>query len=87
MHLSSIVIGVKNLEVSRAFYEQVFGIEFEEFRPPFACFMLDGIEFDIEEDSPERSSGRAAKYIGRATGLAFKVEHMGQVLDCVEKLG
>ena len=41
---SSILIGVHDLNKAKRFYETLFEITFEEFRPPFASFIMNGLE-------------------------------------------
>lgn len=78
------VIGVKSLIQSRSFYEQVLGITFAEFRPPFASFFLDGVEFNIEENSEHRDVSWAKNYIGGRKGITFSVKNIAQFLSNAE---
>ncbi len=82
--ISSVVIGVKSLNQSRSFYEHVLGITFSEFRPPFASFFLDGLEFNIEENSEHRDPSWAKNYIGGRKGIAFAVSDIEQFLANVK---
>jgi hypothetical protein len=50
----SILIGVHSLEASRPIYENIFGMKFIDFRPPYALAYLNDIEFNIEEDASYR---------------------------------
>lgn len=84
LKISSIVIGVKSLNQSRSFYEHVLGISFSEFRPPFASFFLDGIEFNIEENSEHRDSSWVKNYIGGRKAIAFAVNDIEQFLANVK---
>lgn len=83
--ISSLVIGVKSLEHSRSFYENILGVTFTEFRPPFASFEIDNVEFNIEENSPERDSSWTKNYIGGRKGIGFVVENLKGFLLNAEK--
>lgn len=85
--ISSIVIGVSDLKRARPFYEHVLGMVFEEFRPPFASALLDGVEFNIEENSSDRSSDWGTNYIGGRKPIGFKVEDMDAFLDAAKVYG
>lgn len=50
--VSSVLIGVSDLHKARPFYEAIFGMTFDEFRPPFASARLGTLEFTIEENAP-----------------------------------
>jgi hypothetical protein len=52
------------LNKARPFYETVFGMKFDEFRPPFASATLGSIEFNIEENATYRSPDWPKLYIG-----------------------
>lgn len=81
------MIGVNDLNKARPFYEQVFGFEFQEFRPPFASANLGDIEFNIEENADYRSPGWANNYIGGRKHISFEVDNLEQFLVKVESLG
>lgn len=83
--ISSIVIGVKSLEQAILFYTQVLGVTFNEFRPPFASFEIDNVEFNLEENSPERDIAWAKNYIGGRKGICFVVEDLKSFLLNAEK--
>ncbi len=85
--LNSVLIGVRDIKKSVKFYESVFGVTFSEIRPPFSCFTFGGIEFNVEEISPERSENWEEKYIGTAKSIAFEVEDMDSFLKNVEQAG
>ena len=85
--VSSIVIGVSSLEQSRSFYESVLGMQFSEFRPPFANATLGGIEFNIEEDAEYRSREWAQKYIGGRTRIGFETDDLDRFLDSAAQRG
>ncbi len=84
---SNILIGVRDLQKAKPFYEELLGVEFAEFRPPFASFYLDGIEFNLEEDAPERDERWAEMYIGGRKPFALKVDGLREFLKQVEANG
>ena len=69
------------IEKSKVFYENVLGVNFDEVRPPFSNFYLNGIEFMMEENTPEREDNWEQKYIGRNTGICLQVEDIKKFLD------
>lgn len=81
------MIGVKDLNKARDFYERVFGFKFEEFRPPFASSTLDGIEFNIEEDADYRSPDWASLYIGGRKPFSFQTDNLEEFLQTAEQGG
>lgn len=84
----AVLIGVKDIAKSKQFYEGVLGVTFDEVRPPFSNFYLNGIEFMVEENTSQREEGWSEKYIGRDMGLCLKVENIDQFLkDVVLKGG
>ena len=85
--VSSILIGVTDLHRSRAFYEQVFGMRFEEFRPPFASALLGDVEFNIEENAPYRSENWARNYIGGRKQVSFQVDDLKGFLEKASGFG
>lgn len=85
--VSSILIGVTDLNKSKSFYEQILGMKFDEFRPPFASATLDGIEFNIEENAEHRSSDWSSKYIGGRKQVSFEVDNLEIFLKKVTDLG
>lgn len=76
LKVSSILIGVSDLNKARPFYENVFGMKFEEFRPPFASAILDGVEFNIEENAPYRSLDWSKLYIGGRKQVSFQSDDL-----------
>jgi predicted enzyme related to lactoylglutathione lyase len=87
LKVSSVLIGVKSLEDSKVFYEQVFGFFFDEFRPPFASATFDNLEFNLEEDTPEREPLWAKYHIGGRKQISFKTLDMKDFLLLVERHG
>lgn len=81
--LNSVLISVSDIMRAKPFYENVFGVEFSEVRPPFSCFTMSGIEFNIEENSPERAPGWVEKYIGTIKPISFKVDNVDDFLKRV----
>ena len=82
---SAVLIGVQDILKSKAFYENILGVTFDEVRPPFSNFYLNGIEFMVEENTPEREEGWSEKYIGRDMGVCLQTEDinkfLGEVVD------
>lgn len=74
--VSSILIGVKDLNISKSFYENILGREFIEFRPPYSLAVQSGIEFNIEEDAEYRNKDWAQIYIGGRKQVAFEVSDL-----------
>lgn len=87
LQVSSILIGVSDLHKARPFYEQVFGFEFREFRPPFASAFLDGVEFNLEENADYRSPDWATMYIGGRKHVSFKTDNLESFLEKAVSLG
>ncbi len=85
--LSSLLIGVSDLHKARPFYEQVFGIKFDEFRPPFASFHLGEVEFNVEENTPTRSANWAETHIGTRKQFSFQVDDLDTFLKQAEQAG
>lgn len=83
--LNSILIGVSSIIKAKPFYENVFGAEFTEVRRPFSCFTMNGIEFNIEENSPERSAQWTEKYLGTVKPVSFEVEDIEAFLKLVSE--
>lgn len=80
LKVSSILIGVYDLNKARPFYENVFGMKFEEFRPPFASATLGDVEFNIEENAPYRSPDWSELYIGGRKQVSFQVDDLDSFL-------
>ncbi len=85
--LSSLLIGVSDLNKARPFYEQVFGVTFDEFRPPFASFILGGVEFNVEENTPTRSANWAEYHIGTRKQFSFQVDDLEVFLIQAKQAG
>ncbi len=85
--LGAVLIGVKDIMKSKVFYENVFGITFDEVRPPFSAFTLNGIEFQIEENTPERGVDWDKKYLGTPKGFCFETDNIEEFLSLVEQNG
>lgn len=85
--VSSILIGVADLNKSKSFYEEILGMTFGEFRPPFASATLNGIEFNIEENADYRTKDWADKYIGGRKQVSFQVDNLEQFLQKVSDFG
>ena len=87
LKVSSILIGVNDLNKAKSFYEQVFGFQFKEFRPPFASATFDGIEFNIEENADYRAADWASNYIGGRKHVSFETDNLEQFIAKAESLG
>jgi len=85
--VSSILIGVTDLNKSKGFYEEILGMTFDEFRPPFASAKLGEVEFNIEEDASYRARDWAKKYIGGRKQVSFQVDNLEQFLQRVSDFG
>jgi len=85
--VSSILIGVADLNKSKPFYEEILGMTFDEFRPPFASAKLGEVEFNIEEDASYRAKDWAKKYIGGRKQVSFQVDNLEQFLQKVSDFG
>lgn len=81
--ISSVLIGVSNLEKAKPFYETVFGFVFDEFRPPFASATFDHIEFNIEENTPARDKDWAERNIGTRKNISFETDDLEGFLGLV----
>lgn len=82
------LIGVKNLEESKSFYENALGMKFLEFRPPFSEAILDEkYLFNIEEDAEYRSSDWAHEHIGGIKSCVFETDTINEFLEVVKKYG
>jgi len=81
--LNSVLIGVSDIMKAKPFYEKVFGVTFTEVRPPFSCFEMNGVEFNIEEESADRLPGWKQKYLGTVKPVSFKVDSVDDFLKLV----
>lgn len=87
VNLSSIVIGVTDLHRAKDFYAKLFNTEFEEFRPPFASFILGGIEFNLEQDSSDRDATWSEMYIGGRKSFSISTDNINVFLELAVSLG
>ncbi len=87
LKVSSVLIGVNSLAMAKEFYQNVFGIAFTEFRPPFASFILDNLEFNLEENAPNRSSDWSKLYIGGRKNVSFETDDLASFLLLATKNG
>jgi predicted enzyme related to lactoylglutathione lyase len=85
--VSSILIGVSDLNKARPFYEQVFAMTFNEFRPPFASATLNDVEFNIEENAVYRSSDWAKLYVGGRKQVSFQTDNLEQFIQQARSFG
>jgi len=81
--LNSVLIGVSDIIKIKPFYEKVFNAKFTDVRPIFSCFAMDGIEFNIEENSTERSAGWTEKYLGTTKPISLQVDNVDAFLELV----
>jgi predicted enzyme related to lactoylglutathione lyase len=84
---SAVLIGVNNLNKAKSFYEKVFEMVFDEFRPPFASAILNGVEFNIEEDAEYRSKDWARINIGGRKHISFEVDDLNIFLKHATNYG
>lgn len=80
LKVSSVLIGVASLERAKLFYQKVFGVTFDEFRPPFASFMLCNLEFNLEEDTATRTADWSKLYIGGRKNISFETDDLSSFL-------
>lgn len=85
--LGALLIGVTDLNKAKIFYEKVFGIKTIEFRPPFMQGKLGDIEFNIEEDAPQRSKDWVVKNIGTRKSFSIQVEDIFEFVKNAEENG
>ncbi len=83
VNFNAVLIGVKDILKSKVFYEKVFSVTFDEIRPPFSNFYLNGIEFMVEENTEFREKGWVEKYVGREVGVCLQVENLELFLKSV----
>ena len=84
---SAVLIGVTDILKSKPFYENVFGITFDEVRPHFSSFTMNGIEFQLEENSKDRSEGWEKRYLGGSKGFCFETDNLEEFLERVIQNG
>ena len=87
LKISSILIGVSDLNRTRPFYEKVFGFSFDEFRPPFASAMMGDTEFNIEEDAEYRNTDWGKKNVGGRKSVTFETDNLNAFLKIVLQEG
>ena len=87
INFTSVLIGVRDILKSKPFYENVFGVTFDEVRPPFSNFYLNDIEFMVEEDAEGREEGWAGRYIGRNMGICIQTENIEEFLQKITEQG
>ena len=85
--ISSILIGVSDLNKARPFYEKVFGFSFDEFRPPFASAMMGNTEFNIEEDAEYREKNWGKKNVAGRKSVTFETDNLDAFLETVVQEG
>jgi predicted enzyme related to lactoylglutathione lyase len=85
--LGVLLIGVRDLAKARPFYEQVFGLEVDEVRPHFMSAHLGEIEFNIEENSPDRRGDWVRHNLGTRKAFCFKVEDIHSFVEGAKAAG
>ncbi len=85
--LGVLLIGVTDLQKARSFYENVFGMEIVEFRPPFMQGMLGDVECNIEENADYRHPNWAEKNIGGRKSFTIQVDDIHHFLEKVKEFG
>lgn len=80
LKVSSVLIGVRDLNKAKLFYENVFGMVFDEFRPPFSSARLGDLEFNLEEDADYRDKDWARQHIGGRKCVGFEVDDLESFL-------
>jgi lactoylglutathione lyase len=87
-NLGTVLIGVQNLEKSKMFYENAFGMIIDEFRPPFMEGHLgDNLVFNIEENDDIRDVGWKERNIGTYKNSILSVPDMKLFIQKVRAHG
>jgi chorismate mutase/predicted enzyme related to lactoylglutathione lyase len=81
--LGPIVIGVKNIEKAKIFYENVFELKIESQSENYLSCYLGQTHIEIEEDSPNRFPNWEKHNIETYKNSQFIVENMGDFLKKV----
>lgn len=84
---NAVLIGVHDILKSKIFYENVLDVTFDEARPPFSNFYLNGIEFMVEENTSERDQNWEEDYLGTPKGFCFSCEDINLFLEKVTTFG
>lgn len=80
------LIGVSDVEEAKTWYENVFGMELVEYKPPsFMEMRLGDALFNIETYSDERKEGFKEVPIGGLKSCVFQVEHMDEFVQNCKK--
>lgn len=86
--LGPIIIGTMDINKSRKFYENVFGIRIDEESENYlSAYMEDGTHIEIEEDSPERFPYWAERNVGTFKNSQFLVNDIDAFLEIVSMNG
>lgn len=85
--LGAHLIFVSNVEVSKAFYRDILGLELVEENPHFTEYRIDGGTLYVEEKNPERAKGFDQVRIGGATGVVLAVEDIRSAVDELKAKG
>ena len=85
--LGPIIIGVKNIEKAKIFYENVFELEIDiQSRDYLSCYLGD-THIEIEEDSQNRFPDWAKHNIGTYKNSQFIVENIDEFVAKVVQFG
>lgn len=80
------LIGVSDLEKAKVWYQNIFGMELVEYKPPsFMEMRLGDNLFNIEIYSDEREDGFKEVPVGGLKSCVFQVEHMDEFMDNCKK--
>lgn len=80
------LIGVKDLEKAKGWYQDIFSMELVEYKPPsFMEMRLGDALFNIETYSDEREAEFKEVPVGGLKSCVFQVEHMDEFMDNCRK--
>jgi predicted enzyme related to lactoylglutathione lyase len=86
--LGPIIIGTKDLKVSKDFYIKVFGLEVNSENTNYISgHLIDGTHIELEEDSENRFNNWAEHNIGTYKSSEFYVADIKSFLDKVASNG
>ena len=86
--LSANIFFVSDLERSKKWYEDVFGMEVVEFRPPeFLEMRLGSATFYIETHNEKRADGFKDVHIGGRMSAIFAVDDLKDVVEVLRGKG
>lgn len=86
--LTANIFFVKDLERSKKWYEDVFGMEVVEYRPPeFLEMRLGSSIFYIETENDKRAEGFREAHIGGRISAIFHVPNLKEAIEAWRKQG